>query len=62
MFREFEITKKTPKGPFFVNKAIRSEKEITFEKLGSTTHDLAVFTYENRTRCNARNMTKHSLN
>ena len=33
MFREFEMTKKTPKGPFFVNKASRSEKEITYHRL-----------------------------
>ena len=30
MFREYEMTKKTPKESFFVNKASQSEKEITY--------------------------------
>ena len=33
MFRESEMTKKTPKNSFFVNKASRSEKEITYPRL-----------------------------
>ena len=33
MFRESEMTKKTPKGHFFINKASRSKKEITYPQL-----------------------------
>ena len=37
-------------------------REVTFEKVDGTTHDLAVLTCENRIWCNARNITKHPLN
>ena len=33
IFRESKMTKKTPKGHFFINKASRSEKEITYPRL-----------------------------
>ena len=37
-------------------------REVTFEQLGGMTHDLEVLTHENRTKCNERNIMKHSLN
>ena len=33
MFIESEMTKKTPKGPFFVNRPNWSEKEIDYHRL-----------------------------
>ena len=33
MFRESEMTKKTPKGPFSLNRPNQSEKEITYFRL-----------------------------